>query len=81
MDEPACQCADTAFVGHCGDLGRWDGFVHKARRKVAVVPHPKPSREQVAEDLESQVLGKPGTSSAPLSRAGPLPGRSARRCC
>lgn len=56
IGEPACQRADTAFVDHGGEVGRWDGFVGKARRKVVVVPHPKPLREQVAGDLESQAL-------------------------
>jgi len=51
--EPACQRADTAFVG---EVRRWDGFVRKAQRKVAVIPHPKLLREQVAGDLESQAL-------------------------
>ena len=56
MGEPACQRADTAFVDHGGEVGRWDGFVRKAQRKVAVVPHPKLLRGQVAGDLESQAL-------------------------
>jgi hypothetical protein len=56
MGEPTCQRAGVAFAGHGGDVGRWDGFVHKARRKVAVVRHPRPSRELVAGDLESQAL-------------------------
>jgi hypothetical protein len=32
------------------------GFVHKGQRKVAVVLHLRPSREQAAGNLESQAL-------------------------
>jgi hypothetical protein len=41
IGEAASQWAGAAFTGHGGDVGRWDGFVHKGQRKVAVMLHLK----------------------------------------
>jgi hypothetical protein len=54
IGEVASQWFDAAFADHGGDVGRWDGFVHKGQRKVAVMLHLRPSREQVAGGLEAR---------------------------
>jgi hypothetical protein len=68
IGEQTSQRADTAFVGHGGDVGRWDELVHRARRKVAVVRHSRPSREQIAGDLESQALRRRHFEGRPAAR-------------
>jgi hypothetical protein len=46
------RCLSTTV----GDVGRWDGFVQKGQRKIAVMLHLRSSREKVAEGLESQAI-------------------------
>jgi hypothetical protein len=54
IGEAASPWAGAAFTDHGGDVGRWDRFVHKGQRKVAVMLHLGPPREQAAGRLETR---------------------------
>ena len=54
IGEAVSQWVDAAFAHHNGDVGRWDGLVHKGQRKIVMKLYLRPSREQVAGGLEAR---------------------------
>jgi SH3-like domain-containing protein len=76
-DDVASQRANTALIDQGGDARRCDELIDEARRTAVVIPHLKPSRDQVTGDL----LRTPGASSALLSRIDARVARSTRQYC